>query len=360
MKKMFTVVLMIAAMALTPIAMAANSNLPPVGKTSITAYTDSGNRLVAVMEDQETIVTLPAEKAPDEVTVGSVKGVNNGLITQEASFDEVEAVVFGFSPNGAREFRYMYLSTLNFHKVEASAAYGMLDESIRTYVESWGTGWPQALMDLTIMTEDGKAGHLVEVFDEATHLVVAKYYFGKGQQDFLGVYLNVQTRELVLCKAPGKPGNPEAPGPKVTPKPPKPGEPTPTPTPTPANPTPTPTPGPTSGPTDPPKPTDKPTATPVVEAPTERPADNDDGGYGDNPIEKTTVAPVATPKVTAPPERVVDNGDGGYRGDNPLGSLSVTEVTEGNSSGGNSSSGSSSTGQQPATPQVEAGGENPL
>jgi len=342
-----------------------------------------------------------------------IKGFRNGLLEYDATYDFVPGAKEIPYPGGVSQLVYLYRSTVEFEKVEVTTAFYQLPEEIREYIIAYDTMWARPLIDFTLIRIEGTeyVSHDLQQYDASKHILVAKYFSSKEPTDFVGVFYNLEAKEICLCyklKSDVKPTDEPTPTEKPTPTPT--GKPTPTPTdvptptPTPTNaptptptptskptptptdaptPTPTPTSKPTPTPTDAPTPTptptskptptptSAPTATPVVTpdptpAPTatpritpepERPGDNGDGGYVDhNPLEDLTPQPVATPIVTPEPEKPGNNQDGGYTGENPLDSLTVTPIDNqdggygGNPLGGSNNGGSNNSGSQSSNP----------
>ena len=332
MKRILSVIVILVtllSMVTTLSAMAANDAPKAVSSAMVELYSDSNGRLFA-NENGAKAKVLTAGKEAGTITVAKLSGVSNGLITDQATHDALKGIL---TANGNIE--YLYLSSYVFKKVEIADGYAKLPKDVKGLVEGYENFWPRALMRLTLEVHGTAVGHRAEVYNKSKHLLVAKYYFGNGKSQWLGVYLN-KDGELVLCLAP-KGENPGKPTPTPKPKPTK----------TPA----TPTPKPPVTPTPKPPVTPKPTATPVVTAKPPRPADNGDGGYGENPLTKTTVRPVATPKVTARPVQPMDNQDGGY-GENPL--------KKKTNSGGSTTPKPTPKPTPKATPKAEPEGEKPL
>lgn len=385
--------------AFTAIAEAqGNDILPPLEDLYVELYVNSNGYVYAYDKESGDPGTF-VESADLIGSSPAIHGFKYGFLVQDAEYDFVPGAKTIPHPGGVNQVVYLYRSTVLFKDIEVTTAFTQLPVEIQDYIRAYDTMWARPLIDYTLITVDSTeyVSHEVQQYDVSRHVLVAKYFHSDNPEDYLGVFYNLETEELTLCWKAGcgpevtptpTPGPTNTPtptdeptptptptptgGPTPTPTPTPTGGPTPTPTPTPTN-TPTPTPTPTNTPTPTPTntptptptatpvvtpeptptPTNKPTATPVVTPELERPGDNDDGGYGDNPLEDLDVQPVATPKVTPEAEKPGSNDDGGH-GSNPLEDLHVDPPSNtdggyggnplaGNNNGG-AESGSSSSG----------------
>ena len=425
MKKRFSIFLALVVAVCGLFANAAiadrSTALPTVEDAYVELYVDNSGFVYAYDKESGEVATYV--ESPDLIgTCDGITGFKFGFLEQDAEFDFVPGVKEIPHPGGVNQIVYLYRSTVKFVKVEATPAFYQLPTEVQDYIQAFDTMWARPLIEYTLITIDDTeyVSHEKQEYDNSKHILVAKYFFSEDPADYAGVFYNLETQELTFCYKVGStptetptptptdvptttptqkptPTPTDAPTPTPTPtqKPtPTPTDaPTPTPTPT-QKPTPTPTQAPTPTPTQKPTPTptqkptptptQAPTATPVVtpeptKAPTpaptatpritpepERPGDNDDGGYGDNPLEELTVQPVATPKVTPEPEKPGSNDDGGH-GSNPLEDLHVNPPsnTDGGygdnplRGGGNGGAEADGGKKQPAAPQAQPEPQQP-
>ena len=344
------------------------STLPTVTDVFVELYVDSYGHVYAYdyeTDDAPTFVDSAEAIGSSEVLFG----FKDGFLEVPAAYNFVPGAKEITYPNGVSVVTYLHRSTVEFKKVEATHNFEQLPDALKEYVRAFETMWARPLIESTLTLYDEGSEFVsqrVQRYDASIHVLVAKYYFTNN--DYAGVFYNTETEEVTFCwlarTAPTETPSPSpeptdrptptpTPGPTATPTQAPTATPTQAPTATPTQaPTATPTQAPTATPVVTPDPTQAPTATPRITPEPERPGDNDDGGYGDNPLGQTTVAPIATPRVTPEPEKPGDNQDGGH-GQNPLDSLTVPPIdNQDGGYGGNPLGGRTTATPKPAAPTV--------